>query len=34
PPNAAPRGADVFVAGTSFFRATDRRAFAATFANL
>lgn len=27
-------GADVFVAGTSFFRATDRRAFAATFANL
>jgi ribulose-phosphate 3-epimerase len=28
------RGADTFVAGTSFFKATDRAAFAATFAAL
>ncbi|MSU70818.1 MAG: ribulose-phosphate 3-epimerase [Opitutus sp.] len=27
-------GADIFVAGTSFFRATDRAAFATAFANL
>jgi ribulose-phosphate 3-epimerase len=27
-------GADTFVAGTSFYRATDRAAFAATFAQL